>query len=108
MIRVVHPRPGSQIRILIFYQPQIPDPDNKKSPDPDPQHCFLLLFEHSAAVLQIMEVLQALVLKANLDQGSEQPDPTLQRIKGVAEDCLKRAHEMGIVRYNYPCSFLLE
>jgi hypothetical protein len=46
-----------------------------------------------------MEVLQALVLKANLDQGSEQPDPTLQRIKGVAEDCLKRSHEMGIVRY---------
>jgi len=51
-----------------------------------------------------MEVLQALVLKANLDQGSEQPDPTLQRIKGVAEDCLKRAHEMGIVRY--PHNFL--
>ncbi len=49
-----------------------------------------------------MEVLQALVLKANLDQGSEQPDPTLQRIKGVAEDCLKRSHEMGIVRYPVP------
>jgi hypothetical protein len=58
-----------------------------------------------AAVLQIMEVLQALVLKANLDQGSEQPDPTLQRIKGVAEDCLKRAHEMGIVRYPIPTQF---
>ena len=46
-----------------------------------------------------MEVLQALVLKANLDLGNSQTDPTLQKIKGVAEDCLQRAHKMGIVRY---------
>jgi hypothetical protein len=49
-------------------------------------------------VVQIMEVLQALVLKANLDLGNAKPDPTLQKIKGVAEDCLKKAHGMGIIK----------
>ena len=45
-----------------------------------------------------MEVLQALVLQANLDLGNASPDLALQKIKGVAEDCLKRANEMGIIR----------
>jgi hypothetical protein len=42
MIRVVHPGPGSRIRILTLYPSQIPDPGVKKTPDPDPQHCFPL------------------------------------------------------------------
>ena len=47
---------------------------------------------------QIMEVLQALVVKANLDSGSAQPNPTLIKVKGVCEKTLKEAHKMNIVR----------
>ncbi len=32
------PRCSSRIRILILYPSRIPDPGDKKAPDPDPQH----------------------------------------------------------------------
>ena len=47
---------------------------------------------------QIMEVLQALVVKANLDSGSAQPNPILVKVKGVCEKTLEEAHKMNIVR----------
>ena len=47
---------------------------------------------------QIMEVLQALVVKANLDSGSAQPNPTLIKVKGVCGKTLEEAHKMNIVR----------
>jgi len=46
---------------------------------------------------QIMEVLQALV-KANLDCGNAQPNPTLVKVKQVCEKTLEEAHKMNIVR----------
>lgn len=47
---------------------------------------------------QIMEVLQALVMKANLDSGNAQPNPTMVKVKGVCERTLDEAHKMNIVR----------
>ena len=47
---------------------------------------------------QIMEVLQALVLKANLDNGTATPNPTLKKIKEVCEKALEVAHQHNIVR----------
>jgi len=47
---------------------------------------------------QIMEVLQALVVKANLDGGNAQPNPTLVKVKQVCEKTLEEAHKMDIVR----------
>ncbi|XP_023336334.1 protein unc-45 homolog B [Eurytemora carolleeae] len=47
---------------------------------------------------QIMDVLQALVLKANLDLGNAQPHSTLQKIKTICEKSLKKAHELGLIR----------
>ena len=47
---------------------------------------------------QIMEVLQALVVKANLDGGNAQPNPTLVKVKQVCEKTLEEAHKMNIVR----------
>ena len=56
--------------------------------------------ETAEAVLetQVMEVLQALVLKANLDSGTAVPSKVLQQIKAVAEASLAEAHKHGIVR----------
>ncbi|XP_040573143.1 protein unc-45 homolog B [Lepeophtheirus salmonis] len=47
---------------------------------------------------QIMDVLQALVFKANLDSGSYQPDPILQQIKEIADESLNIAHKMKIIK----------
>ena len=47
---------------------------------------------------QIMEVLQALVLKANLDTGSSHPNPTLVKVKSVCEKTLEEAHKLNIVK----------
>jgi len=47
---------------------------------------------------QIMEVLQALVVKANLDNGSAQPNTTLIKVKAVCEKTLEEAHKMNIVK----------
>ena len=37
---------------------------------------------------QIMEMLQALVVKANIDSVNAQPNPTLVKVKGVCEKTL--------------------
>jgi len=47
---------------------------------------------------QIMEVLQALVVKANLDSGSASPNPVLVKVKSICEHTLEEAHKMNIVR----------
>jgi hypothetical protein len=47
MIRVV--RPGSRIRILIFYPSRIPDPGVKKAPDPE--HWFINIHKVAELVL---------------------------------------------------------
>jgi len=47
---------------------------------------------------QIMDVLQALVLQGNLDQGNANPDPNLAKVKALAEKSLIRAHELGIIK----------
>ena len=47
---------------------------------------------------QVMEVLQALVLKANLDAGNAAPNPTLLKVRDVCEKTLAEAHKMNIVK----------
>ena len=47
---------------------------------------------------QIMEVLQALVLKANLDAGNAAPNQALVKIKEICEKALDVAHKYNIVR----------
>jgi len=47
---------------------------------------------------QIMEVLQALIVKAKLDEGSGQPDASLAKIRLVCEATLKAACEMKIIQ----------
>merc|ERR1711962_1263700 len=47
---------------------------------------------------QVMEVLQALVLKANLDAGNAEPSPVLAKVKDVCSATLEEGHKHGIVR----------
>ena len=47
---------------------------------------------------QVMEVLQALIMKANLDTGNAQPNPTLIKIKELCDKSLAVAHQYSIVR----------
>jgi len=47
---------------------------------------------------EVMEVLQALIMKANLDEGSYEPNPTLKRIKLVANEALAVAHKMKLIK----------
>jgi len=47
---------------------------------------------------EVMEVLQALIMKANLDEGSYEPNPTLKRIKQVANEALAVAHKMKLIK----------
>jgi len=47
---------------------------------------------------EVMEVLQALIMKANLDEGSYEPNPTLKRIKQVANEALEVAHKMKLIK----------
>merc|ERR1712098_374691 len=47
---------------------------------------------------QVMDVLQALVLKANLDAGSGSPNPTLVKVKSICESTLSEAHKLSLVR----------
>merc|ERR1719430_61009 len=64
------------------------------------QNMVMSCKETAEAVLetQIMEVLQALVLKANLDAGTAQPNQVLKKVKTVCEASLAEAHKHGIVR----------
>ena len=47
---------------------------------------------------QIMDVLQALIIKAKMDEGSAEPNPVLVKIRGIAEATLARAHEMKVIK----------
>lgn len=47
---------------------------------------------------QIMEVLQAHVLQANLDLGNNQPDPILQKVKTICQKSLDEGHKLGFIR----------
>ena len=47
---------------------------------------------------KILDVCQALIIKANMDSSSYQPNTNLQKIKGVADVALNKAHEMGIIK----------
>ena len=47
---------------------------------------------------EVMEVLQALIMKAKLDEGSYEPNPTLQRIKKISNDALDVAHKMKLIK----------
>jgi len=47
---------------------------------------------------QLMECLQAHIFKAKLDEGSYEPDQNLIKIREVAEDTLKIAHQMKVIR----------
>ena len=47
---------------------------------------------------QLMECMQAHIFKAKLDEGSYQPDPTLIKIREIAEETLKIAHQMKVIR----------
>jgi len=47
---------------------------------------------------QIMDVLQALIMKAKLDEGNFTMNETLQRIRKVCEHTLELAHTMGVIK----------
>ena len=47
---------------------------------------------------QVMEVLQALIMKTNLDAGTAHPNPTMVKIKEICEKGLEVAHKHNIVR----------
>jgi len=47
---------------------------------------------------QILDVCQALIVKANMDASSYQPNETLQKIKKVCEHALELAHSMGVIK----------
>jgi len=47
---------------------------------------------------EVMEVLQAHIFRAKLDEGSYEPNPTLIEIRKVAEKTLETAHKMNIVK----------
>jgi len=47
---------------------------------------------------EVMEVLQALICKAQLDEGSYEPNPTLKQISKVSNDALDVAHKMKLIK----------
>lgn len=47
---------------------------------------------------QLMECLQAHIFRAKLDEGSYAPDPILIKVRAVAEETLKVAHDMNVIR----------
>lgn len=47
---------------------------------------------------QLMECLQAHIFKAKLDEGSYQPNPVLVKIREIAEETLKAAHDMKLLK----------
>jgi hypothetical protein len=47
---------------------------------------------------QLMECLQAHIFRAKLDEGSYEPDQNLIKVKAIAEETLKAAHDMNVVR----------
>merc|ERR1712209_58475 len=47
---------------------------------------------------QVMDVCQALIAKANLDEGNAVVNETLQKIKKICDHALNLAHSMGIIK----------
>lgn len=47
---------------------------------------------------QLMECLQAHIFRAKLDEGSYEPDQNLIKVRAIAEETLKVAHGMNIIR----------
>ena len=47
---------------------------------------------------KILDVFQALIIKAKMDASNYEPDPILAKIKSVAEVALNNAHSMGIIK----------
>ena len=47
---------------------------------------------------QLMECMQAHIFKAKLDEGSYQPDPTLVKIREIAEETMQIAHKMKVIQ----------
>jgi hypothetical protein len=47
---------------------------------------------------KIMDVLQALALKAKLDLGNAEPAPLLQKMRPLCEHALNVAHEQGVIK----------
>ena len=47
---------------------------------------------------KILDVFQALIIKAKMDASNYEPDPILAKIKSVAEVALNNAHAMGIIK----------
>ena len=47
---------------------------------------------------QLMECLQAHIFRAKLDEGSYEPDQNLIKVRAIAEETLKVAHEMKVIR----------
>jgi len=47
---------------------------------------------------QVMDVCQALIAKANMDEGNAVVNETLQKIKKICDHALNLAHSMGIIK----------
>ena len=47
---------------------------------------------------QLMECIQAHIFKAKLDEGSYEPNPVLVKVRQIAEETLKVAHEMKVIK----------
>merc|ERR1712066_1134409 len=47
---------------------------------------------------KILDVFQALIIKAKMDSSNFEPDPILAKIKGVADIAPTHAHQMGIIK----------
>ena len=47
---------------------------------------------------QLMECLQAHIFRAKLDEGSYEPDQNLIKVRAIAEETLKVAHDMNLLR----------
>ena len=47
---------------------------------------------------KILDVCQALIIKAKMDGSNYQPNETLQKIRTVVEVALNKAHEIGVIK----------
>ena len=47
---------------------------------------------------KILDVCQALIIKAKMDASNFQPIPVLAKIREVAEVALEKAHGMGVIK----------
>jgi len=47
---------------------------------------------------KILDVCQALIIKAKMDASNYDPNPVLARIREVAEVALNKAHSLGVIK----------